>query len=142
MADALDSITTSDLSAYGLPSDVVTALPAGTATAALASATDEARGYLERVVTPPITAIGSRVKSAVCHIAAWEVSVLHGHRGDGADAVLLKRSEDARSWLSDVAAGKTAAPGLVGTVDEGETDEAGAVVDGDEHRGWSSSVVY
>lgn len=98
--------------------------PVTTVDASLQAASDMADGYFRKRFTYPLQSIGSDVKRTVAAIACFDLVSHRGFRPDsGTDDVIIKRYDDAMSWLLNVSKGLIE-PDIVDATD---TDEMGSL---------------
>lgn len=100
--------------------------------AACISASGEAETYVGTGYVPPLTAWPAEFTRQVGLIAGWNLIQKRGTRADGADELIKSGRDGAISWLSKVASGKLAPPGLVDSTPE--TFEASAYTVSDTPR--------
>lgn len=100
--------TEEEFAIYGLPSAAYPNIASETVLAHIGAASAKANSYIPSRYSPPLTAWGTDLTEAVCHIAAW--TLLSHVRGaspdDPAMMAIMKSHDDAITWLRDVAAGK------------------------------------
>jgi phage gp36-like protein len=99
--------TIDQLHTFGAPASTFGSLTDQQKTDALEAASREADGSLRARGTLPLTAWEDDLTSKVCAIATMELLVIRGFNPNaGADALLVKRSDDAKAWLRGVAKGE------------------------------------
>ncbi len=128
--------TLDDLTRLGLGASALTAIDNTTRTAALASRSAYADGFLAKRFTLPLSAWGDDLREAVVHMASWDLLSRRGFDPTAAnDAAVQVNMERAERWLRDVAAGRVEP---VGYVDATPTvaDARSVVVASRPRRGW------
>jgi phage gp36-like protein len=127
--------TRAELATFGLPSGWLEGVSESDQDAALLAASQLADGYLGQRYALPLSAWGSDIKRAVCHIASWDLMCRRGFDPENAaDAAIRLRYTDALAWLKGIAAGTLTPTGVVdSTVD---SDEGGAFMVSNPRRRW------
>ena len=127
----------SDLARLGVASTVTSDVSGTDIAEALISQSDAADGYLDPILTLPLTAWTDALRSAVCKLAAWDVlTVAVGFSpDDAANQVWSKRRDEAIEWFRDVAASRIG-HGCFGTTPSTPSNELGIEVYTETQRGW------
>jgi phage gp36-like protein len=101
-----------DLVRLGLRAEALTGVTTDAQDAALEAASDVADSYLRARYELPLTAWGDDLRRAVAAIAALDVMTARGFSpAAGADDLLMRRQEQALTWLKDVAANRATVSG-------------------------------
>lgn len=130
--------TRTDLTRLGLRSEALTGVSADAQDAALEAASDVADSYLRARYDLPLTAWGDDLRRAVAAIAALDIMTARGFNPQaGADDLLMRRQEQAVSWLKDVAANRATVSGGNTTPTSSTRARAqGPTVASSGQRGW------
>lgn len=125
--------TIAEAEGLAIPAPALASLSAEDKAKAILRASDEAHGSLESAYTPPITAWGDDVRGACADLYLWHALGKRGFNPESADLV-MKRRDDATSWLTKIANGQKKAAGLVDSTPT--IYEASAYVVTQPKRGW------
>lgn len=98
------------------------------------AASDEADGALSGSFCLPLIAWGDDLRQQVSNIATFSVMRHRGFQPGGIDDLIVKASDDARSWLNKVSQGRIKPPGIIDSTPQ--VFEGGAVVVSKPRRGW------
>jgi phage gp36-like protein len=112
--------TVRDLDRLGIQKAALAKVPTGDKVEALIAASDTADRYLCRVFTLPLTKWGSDLRRLVCGIAVYDLMCVRGFQPEGADAIIVKRYDDAIVSLREVGDDKACMPGIEDS-DDGDT---------------------
>jgi phage gp36-like protein len=123
-----------DLATFGMPSAALSAFTNADQVAALVAASGYADGELSRRYTLPLTAYGTELTEAVCHIAVYKLLSKRGFDSPGEGSSFRRQHDDSKAWLKRVGDGTLDPPGIVdSTVDE---EDGGTYVVTNARRRW------
>lgn len=114
-----------DIERIGIAKSALAAVPVSDKVEALIAASDTADRYLCREFTLPLLSWGSDLRRMATHIAVYDLMCVRGFQPEGADALIVKRHDDAIIALREVGDGKACMPGIVDT-DDGDTGGTGS----------------
>ena len=126
-------LTLEQAETLGLPTAALASVSASEKATALLRASDEGYGALENAYKPPITAWGDDVRGACADIFVFHALSRRGFNPEDAE-LIVKRKDDATSWLRAVANGRLRATGVVDATPE--VAETGAYVVSGSARRW------
>jgi len=104
-----------DIERIGIVKATLATVKTGDKVEALIGATDTADRYLCREFTLPLTAWGNDLRRLVTHIAVYDIMCVRGFQLEGADAIIVKRYDDAIAALREVGDGDACMPDIVDT---------------------------
>lgn len=120
-----------DLGRLGIAEASLGAVKLSAKVEALIAASDTADRYLCREFTLPLLKWGNDLRRLVAHIAVYDLMSVRGFQPEGADALIVKRYDDAIAALREVGEGDACMPGIVdsggsgsSTTSDGEYDVA------------------
>lgn len=130
--------TINDLQRMSINANALSSMSEQDKTAALASASTEAEGYLAAQFKMPLIAWGDDLRQKVCDIAAFRLLKKRGMMpggGGGAEYELTRQGyEDAISWLKSISRGQV----IPSNIQDNSLDifEGGIGISSDDARGW------
>lgn len=116
-----------DIERLGIARDTLSHVDTSDKVEALIAASDTADRYLCREFTLPLVSWGNDLRRMVTHVAVYDLMCVQGFQPEGADALIVKRYDDAMACFREVGEGDACMPGIVDT-DDG--DSGSAVGDG------------
>jgi phage gp36-like protein len=112
-----------DIDRLGMAKAALAAVPVSDKIEALIAASDISDRYLCREFTLPLVKWPSDLRRFVVHIAVYDLMCVRGFQPEGADALIVKRYDDAIAQLREIGDGKACMPGIEDS-DDGDSSSS------------------
>jgi phage gp36-like protein len=115
-----------DIERLGIARETLAHVKTSDKVEALIAASDTADRYLCREFTLPLVSWGNDLRRMVTHVAVYDLMCVVGFQPEGADALIVKRYDDAMACFREVGEGDACMPGIV----DSDDGDSGGVSDG------------